>query len=177
MDDEPLEISVPTRLGPLHVHTIGSGPPALLWHSLFVDSTTWIRVQQPLSGMRQLIQIDGPAHGHNPPAPTRFTLHDCVGVAVDVMDHLSIQEPVDWLGNAWGGHVGVLFAAAHPDRVRSLTATGPPIHPPRPPAAPPGGGGGRSAGSAWPARSDPGPGPAADPEPAHHRRARSHVDR
>ena len=54
-----------------------------------------------------LIQIDGPAHGHNPPAPARFTLQDCVGVAVDVMDHLGIQEPVDWLGNAWGGHVGV----------------------------------------------------------------------
>ena len=110
------------------MHTIGSGPPALLWHSLFVDSTTWIRVQQPLSGMRQLIQIDGPAHCHNPPAPTRFTLQDCVGVAVDVMDYLGIQEPVDWLGNAWGGHVGVLFAAAHSDRVRSLTAIGAPIH-------------------------------------------------
>ena len=119
---------MPTRLGSLQVHTIGSGPPALLWHSLFVDSTTWIRVQHPLSGMRQLIQIDGPAHGHNPPAPTRFTLQDCVGVAVDVMDHLGIQEPVDWLGNAWGGHVGVRFAAAHPDRVRSLTAIGAPIH-------------------------------------------------
>jgi len=35
---------------------------------------------------------------------------------------------LDWLGNAWGGHVGVLFAAAHPQRCRTLTAIGAPIH-------------------------------------------------
>ena len=33
--------TVATRLGPLRVQTVGSGPPAVLWHSLFVDSTTW----------------------------------------------------------------------------------------------------------------------------------------
>ena len=36
-------ITVSTRLGPLHVRTTGAGPTALLWHSLFVDSTTWAR--------------------------------------------------------------------------------------------------------------------------------------
>jgi pimeloyl-ACP methyl ester carboxylesterase len=120
--------SIPTRLGPLHVQTVGSGPPALLWHSLFVDSTTWTRVQQPLAGMRRLVLIDGPAHGHNPPVSHPFSLQDCVGVAVAVLDHLGIHEPVDWLGNAWGGHVGILFAATHPDRCRSLAAIGAPIH-------------------------------------------------
>jgi hypothetical protein len=39
--------TVPIRLGPLQVQTIGAGPPTVLWHSLFVDSTTWTRVQQP----------------------------------------------------------------------------------------------------------------------------------
>jgi pimeloyl-ACP methyl ester carboxylesterase len=128
MDDERLEISVPTRLGPLHVQTLGSGPPALLWHSLFVDSTTWTRVQQPLAATRRLLLVDGPAHGHNPPVPHRFTLDDCVGAAVDILDHLGVEQPVDWLGNAWGGHVGILFAAAHPDRCRSLAAIGAPVH-------------------------------------------------
>ena len=121
-------ISVSTRLGPIRVQTIGGGPPAVLWHSLFVDSTTWTRVQQPLAGIRRLVLIDGPAHGHNPPVPDRFTLQDCVGVALDVLDRLGIDEPVDWLGNAWGGHVGTLFAAAHPDRCRSLAAIDAPIH-------------------------------------------------
>jgi pimeloyl-ACP methyl ester carboxylesterase len=119
---------VPTRLGPLHVQTAGSGPPAVLWHSLFVDSTTWVRVVRPLAATRRLVLIDGPAHGDNPPVPHRFTLDDCVGAAADVLDHLGIDQPVDWLGNAWGGHVGILFAAAHPGRCRTLTAIGAPVH-------------------------------------------------
>ncbi len=117
-----------TRLGPLHVQTAGSGPPAVLWHSLFADSTTWIRVREPLASVRRLVLIDGPAHGPNPPAPRRFTLGDCAGAAADVLDHLHIGEPVDWLGNAWGGHVGIVFAAARPGRCRTLTAIGAPVH-------------------------------------------------
>jgi pimeloyl-ACP methyl ester carboxylesterase len=124
----PTSISVPTRLGTLRVQTMGSGPPAVLWHSLFVDSTTWIRVQRPLAAERQLLLIDGPAHGGSPPVRRPFTLYDCVGAAIGVLDHLGVNEPVDWLGNAWGGHVGILFAAGHPDRCRSLVAIGAPVH-------------------------------------------------
>ena len=29
------------------------------------------------------------------------------------------REPVDWVGNAWGGHVGIVFAATWPDRCRT----------------------------------------------------------
>lgn len=120
--------TVATRLGPLHVQTAGSGPPAVLWHSLFVDSTTWGRVREPLASVRRLILIDGPAHGPNPPVTRRFTLDDCAGAAADVLDHLGIGEPVDWLGNAWGGHVGIIFAAERPERCRTLTAIGAPVH-------------------------------------------------
>jgi pimeloyl-ACP methyl ester carboxylesterase len=117
-----------TRLGPLHVQTAGSGPPAVLWHSLFADSTTWSRVQELLASARRLVLIDGPGHGPNPPVPHRFTLDDCAGAAADVLDQLGIGEPVDWLGNAWGGHVGIIFAATHPGRCRTLTAVGAPVH-------------------------------------------------
>lgn len=120
--------TVITRLGPLHVRTTGTGPTALLWHSLFVDSTTWARVEPALANNRRLILVDGPCHGTNPPVRSPLTLDDCVGAAVDVLDHFGVDEPVDWLGNAWGGHVGILFAAAHPDRCRSLVAIGTPVH-------------------------------------------------
>lgn len=120
--------TVRTRLGPLHVQTARSGPPAVLWHSLSADSTTWIRVREPLASVRRLVLIDGPAHGPNPPVPRRFALGDCAGAAADVLDHLHIGEPVDWLGNAWGGHVGIVFAAAHPGRCRTLAAIGAPVH-------------------------------------------------
>lgn len=122
-------ITVATRLGPLHVQAAGSGPPAVLWHSLFVDSATWNRVRAPLAAERRLVIIDGPSHGGSPPVRHPFTLDDCAAAAADVLDHLGIAEPVDWLGSAWGGHVGIVFAAAHPDRCRSLIALGAPVHP------------------------------------------------
>jgi pimeloyl-ACP methyl ester carboxylesterase len=121
-------MDVPTRLGPLRVRVAGSGPPALLWHSLFVDSTTWCRVEPALAERRRLVIVDGPNHGANPRVRVPFTLDDGVGVAVDILDHLGVAEPVDWVGNAWGGHVGILFAAEHPDRCRSLAAIGAPVH-------------------------------------------------
>jgi pimeloyl-ACP methyl ester carboxylesterase len=34
---------------------------------------------------------------------------------------------VDWVGNAWGGHVGVVFAARWPERCRTLVTLGTPI--------------------------------------------------
>jgi pimeloyl-ACP methyl ester carboxylesterase len=117
-----------TRLGPLHVRATGAGPTALLWHSLFVDSTTWARLEPALAKHHRLILVDGPCHGTNPPVRGPLTLDDCVGAAIDVLDHFGLAEPVDWLGNAWGGHVGALFAQTHPDRCRSLVAIGTPIH-------------------------------------------------
>jgi pimeloyl-ACP methyl ester carboxylesterase len=117
-----------TRLGPLRVRVSGDGPTALLWHSLFVDSTTWTRVEPQLATQRRLLLVDGPAHGTNPPPARRYKLDDCVGVASDILGHFAVDEPVDWLGNAWGGHVGILFAHSHPSRIRSLMAVGAPIH-------------------------------------------------
>jgi pimeloyl-ACP methyl ester carboxylesterase len=122
--------TVPTRVGPLNVSTIGSGPPAVLWHSLFVDSTTFTRVCTPLAEVRRLILVDGPNHGGQSPVRSPFTLDDCAEAALDILDMLDVTEPVDWLGNAWGGHAGVLFAAGHPDRCRTLTAIGAPINAP-----------------------------------------------
>lgn len=119
---------VPTRLGPLSVQDVGSGPPAVLWHSLFVDSTTWDRVRAPLSALRRLIVIDGPSHGHSPPAKRLFSSDECAGAASDILGHLGIEGPIDWVGNAWGGHVGILFASRAPDRCRSLVTIGTPIH-------------------------------------------------
>jgi pimeloyl-ACP methyl ester carboxylesterase len=118
---------VPTRLGRLRVDASGTGGLAVFWHSLFVDSTSWNRVRASLGSSRRLLMIDGPSHGGSAPLTRRFTLEECAGAALDVLDHLGVTEPVDWVGNAWGGHVGVLFAAAYPNRCRSLVTVGTPM--------------------------------------------------
>jgi len=119
--------TVQTPAGRLHVQLIGAGPPAVLWHSLFVDSSTWCRVRDTLAEHRQLIIIDGPAHGQSEPLTHGFTENDCATAALAVLDQLAVSGPVDWVGNAWGGHVGIIFAATEPQRCRSLIAVGTPV--------------------------------------------------
>jgi pimeloyl-ACP methyl ester carboxylesterase len=121
--------SVQTTLGTLHVWDLGSGPPTLLWHSLFVDSTTWQRVLGPLTARRRVILVDGPGHGASRDTLNPFTLDDCAASARDVLDVVGVTGPVDWVGNAWGGHVGIVFAASRPEGCRSLVAIGAPVHP------------------------------------------------
>ena len=117
---------VPTAVGQLHVRTVGNGPPALLWHSLFVDSSSWERVLVPLAQQRTLVVVDGPSHGGSEPATQLFTLDDCATAAGQILDHLDVAQPVDWVGNAWGGHVGIVVAATQPARIRSLVTIGTP---------------------------------------------------
>ncbi|MFC9788959.1 alpha/beta fold hydrolase [Rhodococcus sp. NPDC127528] len=121
-------VNIPTTLGRLSVGRVGTGPPAVLWHSLFVDSQSWHAVVDSLAAQRTLILVDGPCHGGSGAAPARFDLDACADAAAGVLDDLGIADPVDWVGNAWGGHVGLRFAALHPARCRSLAAIGTPVH-------------------------------------------------
>ena len=118
---------IQTRVGSLAVHVRGEGPPAVLWHSLFVDERSWGRVEEGLARDRRLVIITGPGHGASSDPGHRYSMDDCAAAAGEVLAALDIREPVDWVGNAWGGHVGVVFAATWPDRCRTLATFGTPI--------------------------------------------------
>lgn len=121
--------TIETVLGPLQVHRTGTGAPALLWHSLFVDSATFAGVVGDLSRERGLIMVDGPGHGGSPGPLRLYSLDDCAMAAEQVLDALDIPAPVDWVGNAWGGHVGIVFADRFASRCRTLTTIGTPPYP------------------------------------------------
>ena len=121
------EPRIPTRVGDLAVRVVGDGPPAVLWHSLFVDARSWDRVVDELAHDRTLVIITGPGHGASADPGHGYSLDDCAAAAGEVLDTLGIDQPVDWLGNAWGGHVGVVFAATWPARCRTLITFGTPI--------------------------------------------------
>jgi pimeloyl-ACP methyl ester carboxylesterase len=123
---------VVTDLGRLHVERIGAGDPVVLWHSLFLDSRSWCGVAEELARTRSVIVIDGPSHGRSEPLVRDFTFADCVGAAEQVLAGLGVSGPVDWVGNAWGGHVGIQLALTRPSRVRTLTTIGTPAHALRP---------------------------------------------
>ncbi len=120
---------VPTALGHLNVRQTGSGPPALLWHSLWVDSRSWGPLVHKLSAHRRVLAIDGPGYGRSSPIHHDFTLDDCADAALEILDQLGVTGSVDWVGNAWGGHVGISVAASQPQRLRSLVTISAPLNP------------------------------------------------
>jgi pimeloyl-ACP methyl ester carboxylesterase len=123
----PDQCSVSTHLGRLHVRRTGTGPPVVLWHSLFVDSSSWGPLIDELAKHRTVFTIDGPSHGKSEAVPRDFTFEEVVASAQQAMDRLGLTEPVDWVGNAWGGHVGIYLASADRPRVRTLTTIGTPV--------------------------------------------------
>ena len=118
---------IDTAVGRLKVTTLGTGAPAVLWHSLFVDERSWDRVAPDLARDRRLILITGPGHGESSDPHRRYDLPQCARAAEEVLDELGVAGPVDWVGNAWGGHVGVIVATAPAHRVRSLVTIGTPV--------------------------------------------------
>jgi pimeloyl-ACP methyl ester carboxylesterase len=73
------------------------------------------------------VVVTGPGHGRSSDPGHRYSLDDCAAAAGEVLDALGVRGAVDWVGNAWGGHVGVVFAASWPDRCRTLATFGTPI--------------------------------------------------
>jgi pimeloyl-ACP methyl ester carboxylesterase len=116
---------VNTDLGRLHVRRTGVGPPVVLWHSLFVDSGSWGPLIDMLARERTVYAIDGPSHGRSDPVRRDFTFEEVVTAAEQAMDELGFTEPVDWIGNAWGGHVGIRLATG--PRLKTLTTIGTPV--------------------------------------------------
>jgi pimeloyl-ACP methyl ester carboxylesterase len=119
---------VQTGLGRLGFRRMGSGPVAVLWHSMFVDSHTWDRALDALAEDRTLIVLDGPGFGVSDGLRHRTTMSEAVRSASEVVASLGVGA-VDWVGNAWGGHIGIELAVAHPEQVRSLVAISSPTEP------------------------------------------------
>lgn len=124
---------VSTRLGRLHVEVVGDGPPLVLWHSMFVNSRSWDRLVPGLVGGHRLHLIDAPSCGRSDPLRAATDISACADAAIEVLEQVRAsagqQGGVDWLGNAWGGHVGMQVAARRPDLVGSLVAVSAPTHP------------------------------------------------
>ena len=126
------ERMIETTVGSLKVRVEGATSgraTAVLWHSLFVDERTWDRVVPDLAQDRRLVIITGPGHGASGDPGRRYTMQDCADAAADVLHASGITDPVDWVGNAWGGHVGLVLAARRPALIRTLITAGTPVHP------------------------------------------------
>ena len=123
---------IETRLGTLNARAYGTGRLTILWSSMFVDSHTWDRILPLLIDgseiPRRVVLIDPPGLGMSDPLVRRSTIAEAADAARDALLALGATGPVDWLGNAFGGHVG-LDLATDADTLRSLVAISSPTEP------------------------------------------------
>ncbi|MEC5155790.1 pimeloyl-ACP methyl ester carboxylesterase [Cryobacterium sp. CAN_C3] len=132
------EMRIATELGELAAKVV-PGPPevAILWHSMFTDSRSWDPVIDDLSKKRTLVLVDGWSFGasgdlnHVVPKFIERCVQGAVAIVSQVQKELA-AAPVDWLGSAWGGHVGLHLAATRPELVRSLITVSTPVQPASP---------------------------------------------
>jgi pimeloyl-ACP methyl ester carboxylesterase len=127
--------TVSTSHGPISCIDMGKGPAALFVHGLGTNALLWRRVFDGLAGQRRLIALDLPLHGRSPGAADQaFGL----GALADVLEAFCAAadlDDLDLVANDTGGGIAQIFAAAHPERIRSLCLTNCETHDNVPPPA------------------------------------------
>jgi pimeloyl-ACP methyl ester carboxylesterase len=127
--------SVETASGRISYLEQGTGPVALFVHGVLLNGYLWRHQLADLSDIRRCIAVDLLAHGE-----TEIASDQCVSVTANAemlkefLDALHIDQ-VDLVGNDSGGGIAQIFAALHPERVRSLTLTNCDAHDNWPPEA------------------------------------------
>lgn len=107
----------------LHFTKTGSGPPLLLLHGNGEDGTYFVHQIPAFSRDFTVYAIDTRGHGQSPRGTGPFTLTRFAGDLLDFMDQQGLDR-ADILGFSDGGNIALLFALAHPERVRRLILNG-----------------------------------------------------
>jgi pimeloyl-[acyl-carrier protein] methyl ester esterase len=104
-------------IAPLHVESVGQGPPLVLLHGWALHSGLWGPLVPRLARRFRVHAVDLPGHGHSA-AVEPYTL-DAVTEAV-AASTADIHEPLTVLGWSLGGIVAMHWALAAPQRVARL---------------------------------------------------------
>lgn len=102
----------------LHFDTEGSGPPVAFLNGIMMTTASW-RAQTAVHGKRYRCVLHDMRGQLRSEKPERITLDDHVEDFRALLDHLAI-DCCHVVGTSYGGEVGLLFAAAYPERVQSL---------------------------------------------------------
>ena len=124
-----------TPFGDLAYSDQGQGPVALFVHGVFLNGSLWRHVIERVADMRRCIALDLLAHGHTRTPPEQDVSFraqaEMLAAFCDAID----VERVDLVANDSGGGIAQIFAARHPERIRSLVLTNCDVHDNWPPAA------------------------------------------
>ena len=115
--------TVRTASGEVSYVDVGSGPVALFVHGVITGAYLWRHVIEGVQDSRRCIAIDLPLHGESPARPDQdFSLGALADLIEEVCAALELGA-VDLVGNDTGGAICQIFAARHPERIRTFTLT------------------------------------------------------
>lgn len=132
---------VATSFGDIAITDTGEGdlgpgaPVALFVHGVFVNGHLWRHVVERVRDLRRCITVDILAHGETrTPADQDLSFKAQAEMLEAVVEALGLDQ-VDLVANDSGGGIAQIFAARHPERIRTLTLTNCDVHDNWPPAA------------------------------------------
>lgn len=107
----------------VHVQRLGEGPPtAVFLHGLVMDnlSSWYFTVAPALAAVADVVLYDLRGHGRTTRPDSGYTIPDLVADLDALLDALGVEEPVELVGNSFGGLLAVAYAIARPERTRGL---------------------------------------------------------
>ena len=95
--------------------------PVLMMHGFARNATFWNRWVPTIAESRRIYRPDllGCGASEVPTAGYRFTSEKIAAQILTVFEAMSLKR-VHWVGESSGGIIGLLLAAAHPERIASL---------------------------------------------------------
>lgn len=106
--------------GVTHYRRSGSGSAIVLLHGLGMQNSVWQPQVDILAKDFDVVTFDMLGHGQSSLPPERPSLSDYADQVLCVMDALHIQS-AHLAGHSMGALIGLEFALAHPERVRSIS--------------------------------------------------------
>jgi pimeloyl-ACP methyl ester carboxylesterase len=115
---------VDTRIGQIHYRTAGSaGPIVVLLHQTASSSRMYEALMTQLEGEFRFVALDTPGFGGSAALPEPPSVEDFADVLAEAVAALG-HETYHLFGHHTGGAIATAWAAAHPERVSSLTVVG-----------------------------------------------------
>jgi pimeloyl-ACP methyl ester carboxylesterase len=134
-DFEATRSRIQTPNATLSYVDIGAGPTALFVHGVGTNASLWRNLIAEVSGARRCVAFDLPLHGGSPARDDQdFRLGALADLIEEFCDALELTD-IDLVAHDTGGALGQIFAARHPERLRTLTLTNCDTHDNVPPEA------------------------------------------